>query len=189
MRNSHILLHIILLALFINSLAGLFGQSSHLIKTYNSAREKQRYTYPGYYIVIRKDAYTLSLYHGSRLIKEYQCAIGLNPGDKQREHDYRTPEGNFYICSIENSTYWMHDFLRDGKGPVKDAYGPWFFRLYTGADSTNSGRSWRGFAIHGTHDPASIGTNASEGCIRLRNEDILDLKPYIKKGMPVRIEA
>ena len=46
---------------------------------------------------------------------------------------------------------------------------------------------WKGIGIHGTHDPDSRGTNATEGCIRLSNEDIDELKQYAYKNMPVII--
>ncbi len=32
-----------------------------------------------------------------------------------------------------------------------------------------------GYRIHGTTEPWSIGTNASSGCIRMFNEDAIDL--------------
>lgn len=47
---------------------------------------------------------------------------------------------------------------------------------------------WDGIGIHGTHDPASIGTRASEGCIRLENGNLQKLKPYVKVGMKVTVE-
>lgn len=44
--------------------------------------------------------------------------------------------------------------------------------------------------IHGTNDPASIGKRISRGCIRMRNEDILDLIEKIKNSKTmVIIEA
>ena len=41
------------------------------------------------------------------------------------------------------------------------------------------------YRIHGTNEPSSIGTFASSGCIRLRNEDILDLYERVSVGAPV----
>ena len=38
-----------------------------------------------------------------------------------------------------------------------------------------------------THLPSSIGERATEGCIRLRNEDLEELVRYIYVGMPVVI--
>jgi lipoprotein-anchoring transpeptidase ErfK/SrfK len=142
----------------------------------------------GYYLVIFKSLHTLILYNDSTLVKLYSCAVGKNRGDKQARFDYRTPEGRFYVTAVENSENWWHDFKNDKKGPVKDAYGPWFFRLYTGGDSTYCGKTWTGIGIHGTHDPSSIGKNVTEGCIRLNNNDLLELRPYVSIGLPVRIE-
>ena len=41
------------------------------------------------------------------------------------------------------------------------------------------------YAIHGTNRPASIGTYASAGCIRMMNEDVLDLFARVNVGTPV----
>ena len=49
---------------------------------------------------------------------------------------------------------------------------------------------WQGnkdtyFRIHGTLEPHSIGTNASSGCIRLINQDAIDLYGRVKEGTRV----
>ena len=49
------------------------------------------------------------------------------------------------------------------------------------------GLSARGYGIHGTNDPSSIGTAASNGCIRMYNEDIEALFDITVVGTPVRI--
>lgn len=49
------------------------------------------------------------------------------------------------------------------------------------------GLSARGYGIHGTNNPASIGTAASNGCIRMYNEDIEALFDITVVGTPVRI--
>jgi lipoprotein-anchoring transpeptidase ErfK/SrfK len=41
------------------------------------------------------------------------------------------------------------------------------------------------YAIHGTNRPESIGTYASYGCIRMFNEDIVDLFGRVQVGTPV----
>ncbi len=41
------------------------------------------------------------------------------------------------------------------------------------------------YRIHGTNDPASIGKHMSAGCIRLRNEDVIDLYNRIDVGTKV----
>jgi lipoprotein-anchoring transpeptidase ErfK/SrfK len=37
----------------------------------------------------------------------------------------------------------------------------------------------RGFGIHGTWDANSIGTNASLGCVRMRNAEVEELYDFI----------
>ena len=132
-----------------------------------------------YWIKINKGSYTLALYKGDELVKEYSVAVGKNPGDKQRKGDHRTPVGDFKIVSIEDASNWKHDF-GDGKGKIAGAYGPWFLRLDAGG--------WKGIGIHGTHDPDSLGTMASEGCIRMENSEIQELKKFAYRTMRVLIQ-
>lgn len=132
----------------------------------------------GTWLAMSKANFKLFVMKGSDVIETFGVAVGKGKGQKQKVGDNRTPEGMFHIIQIQDSSYWTHDF-RDGKGEIKDAYGPWFIRLETG---------WKGIGIHGTHDPSSIGTNASEGCIRLVNDDLRTLKDkYVKKGVKVYI--
>lgn len=49
------------------------------------------------------------------------------------------------------------------------------------------GLSAKGYGIHGTNDPQSIGTAASNGCIRMYNEDIESLFAITSVGTVVRI--
>jgi len=46
----------------------------------------------------------------------------------------------------------------------------------------------KGIGIHGTNDPDSIGRNASHGCIRLANWDIVKLAEMVKAGIPVSVD-
>lgn len=41
------------------------------------------------------------------------------------------------------------------------------------------------YRIHGTNEPSSIGTHASSGCIRLLNEDVMDLYQRVSVGTSV----
>ena len=41
------------------------------------------------------------------------------------------------------------------------------------------------YRIHGTNDPTTIGKHVSSGCIRLRNEDVIDLFSRVKVGAKV----
>ncbi len=45
------------------------------------------------------------------------------------------------------------------------------------------------YRIHGTNQPSTIGTFVSSGCIRLTNEDIVDLYKRIQVGTRVVVLA
>ncbi len=49
------------------------------------------------------------------------------------------------------------------------------------------GLSAKGYGIHGTNAPASIGHNASHGCIRLRNGDVEELFEMVAVGDAVEL--
>ena len=50
--------------------------------------------------------------------------------------------------------------------------------LYQGARDTL-------YRIHGTNEPDSIGTRVSSGCIRLINQDVIDLYDKVHTGSKV----
>ncbi|MDR3226481.1 MAG: L,D-transpeptidase [Prevotellaceae bacterium] len=130
------------------------------------------------FIVISKQDMKLRRYSlTGNVLEEYPIACGRNYGNKKKRGDNKTPEGVFTIQQIQNASTWTHDF-GDGKGQIKGAYGHYFVRLKTG---------FQGIGIHGTHAPESIGTRATEGCIRLRNEDLLKLIKNLQPSMVVII--
>mgnify|MGYP002747020231 CR=1 FL=1 len=55
---------------------------------------------------------------------------------------------------------------------IEGAYGNHFIRLETPGH--------KGIGIHGTHDPLSIGTRATEGCIRIKNSELERLVSLIR---------
>lgn len=46
---------------------------------------------------------------------------------------------------------------------------------------------WGGYGIHGTNDPGSIGKAVSHGCVRLLNEDVIELYDIVPLGTEVNI--
>ncbi len=51
------------------------------------------------------------------------------------------------------------------------------------------GLSRKGYGIHGTNNPGSIGHNASHGCIRMRNRDVEQLFALVEVGDQVELYA
>lgn len=165
-------LYALLAILVVVPYLGMFGMKiwyNHKIDKIANAR----------FIVVDKETLSLKLfdYSGSE-VNSYGISCGKNPGNKDRIGDLKTPEGIFHITEIEDASTWKHDF-KDGRGKIEGAYGPWFLRLEVPGH--------KGIGIHGTHKPESIGTRDTEGCIRLKNEDIADLKNKVNIGMVVII--
>jgi lipoprotein-anchoring transpeptidase ErfK/SrfK len=65
-------------------------------------------------------------------------------------------------------------------GGIENPLGARALYLYRGGQDTH-------FRIHGTNEPASIGTAVSSGCIRLLNHDIIDLYARVPLGAPVTV--
>lgn len=131
------------------------------------------------FIVISKEDMSLSVFdYKGNLCFSALIACGKSYGNKLERGDMKTPEGIFHISEIVNSKEWKHDF-GDGKGEVAGAYGPYFIRLNVPGH--------KGIGIHGTYKPESIGYRDTEGCIRLRNNDLEILMPLVTLNMVVII--
>lgn len=46
---------------------------------------------------------------------------------------------------------------------------------------------WGGYGIHGTNQPESIGQAVSHGCVRMNNEDVIELYDIVPLGTEVKI--
>jgi hypothetical protein len=138
--------------------------------SYNLCRIKY-----AHFLLLDKSKMTLTEYdYKGNVIYHCSIATGKNPGNKRVKGDCKTPEGVFPIQEILDSKEWKHDFKDDSLGEIKGAYGNYFIRLNV--------KNHKGIGIHGTHDPLSIGKRASEGCIRLTNEDINEIALRMKIG-------
>jgi lipoprotein-anchoring transpeptidase ErfK/SrfK len=64
------------------------------------------------------------------------------------------------------------------EGGMKNPLGARALYLYNGAGDT-------AYRIHGSNEPWTIGTAVSSGCIRMRNEDVIDLYNRVSVGTRV----
>jgi lipoprotein-anchoring transpeptidase ErfK/SrfK len=58
-----------------------------------------------------------------------------------------------------------------------------------GLDEQNANTRDRFIYIHGTKHEDKIGTPDSCGCVRMRNEDVIELFDFVDEGTPIVIEA
>jgi lipoprotein-anchoring transpeptidase ErfK/SrfK len=74
--------------------------------------------------------------------------------------------------------------------------GPWAGGMQAGLDNPLGARAlylYRNgrdsmYRIHGTNDPSSIGQSVSSGCIRMINQDVIDLYERTPLGTPVIVK-
>lgn len=156
-------------------------------------------------LVIWKSRYTLTLYKGQTPVKTYRAVFGRGyaDGDKERMGDRRTPEGDFYVCSMNHSTRFYkflglsyptlrHAGLGLRKGLIsEDEYAGIAQALQERRQPSWETRLGGAVGIHGRliEDPAGLAArqNWTDGCIALANADMDELFSLVSLGTPVSI--
>lgn len=120
-------------------------------------------------IEIDRASHSLQVFNQNSLWLETEVAIGNG--------DTPTPVGDFYLLELlappdPGGPYGPFAFGLSGFSEVLDSFG--------GADTAIIG-------LHGTNDPASLGTDVSHGCIRIENSIMEKLAVSVPLGTPVLI--
>jgi murein L,D-transpeptidase YafK len=147
-------------------------------------------------IEVWKGERKLLLFSAGRVVRSYHVGLGLSPvGDKVREGDHRTPEGDFYIftknpksafylslgISYPNMAHAKRG-LRDGM-ITKAQYNQIVAanqRKKTPPQNTTLGGT---IYIHGN----GSSTDWTWGCVALENAEIKELYEAVEVGTPVKI--
>lgn len=119
-------------------------------------------------------------------LRTYKIALGSNPvGNKVREGDHRTPEGNYtityrnpnseYFRSIKISYPSASDIARTRKLGVKNPGGDIFIH------GTPPEKSWMFWRYTNLRD-------WTQGCVALSNKDMTEVWNLINEGTPVVIK-
>lgn len=109
----------------------------------------------------------LAVIENRHLVKVYRVAVGT--------HRTPSPHGRFRIANrIPNPTYY-HRGVVIGPGHRNPLGNRWM------------GLNVKGYGIHGTNEPGSIGQAASHGCIRMGKRDVEDLFRRVRVGDTVEI--
>ena len=158
-------------------------------------------------LVIWKSQYTLTLYKGDRPVKTYRAVFGkgFRDGDKRMTGDKRTPEGEFYICTMNHSKRF-YKFMGLSYPALKHAeYGlqsriisPDEYATIKKAIEERQPPPWNtrlggAVGIHGRMLDATVASyfysvmNWTDGCIALDNADIDELYSVVSLGTPVTI--
>ena len=126
--------------------------------------------------------------------RSYPISSAKN-GLGSEERSFKTPTGNFIIAEKHGHDAPIHTIFK-GRLPV----GQWSpgehcnddlvttrILWLDGQDADNTNTKARFIYIHGTNHEDKIGTPHSCGCIRMRNQDVIELFENITENTPVRI--
>lgn len=148
-------------------------------------------------IVVKKAQRQLLLYSADKLVRRYRIGLGLSPvGDKVRQGDRRTPEGDFYIFTKNDKSAFYLSLgisypnaahaergLRDGL-ITKAQYEAIMRALRAKKGPPQNTRLGGDIYIHGN----GAQSDWTWGCAALDNEEMVELFKSVNVGTLVTIE-
>ncbi len=111
----------------------------------------------------------LALFENGKVVRIYRVAVGKTSTP--------SPTGEFKIVGRVSNPAYYHKGQVIGAGNGNPVGSRWM------------GLSVKGYGIHGTNQPNSIGKAASKGCIRMGKQDIEELFTLVDVGDAVQIRA
>jgi lipoprotein-anchoring transpeptidase ErfK/SrfK len=124
------------------------------------------YTFLHTHLVVDHERFTATLFDDGRPIFRTEVGIG--------KPSWPTPTGEFYVRSR----------LISLRSPF---YGPLAFGTSARSSVLTDWPNGGFIGIHGTDQPELLPGRVSHGCIRMRNEDILELGRLMPVGTPLTI--
>ena len=121
-----------------------------------------------YRIRVSLGEHTITVWKGAKVIHRGPAGVGRSV--------VPTPVGTYFLTGLmAQPNPW-------------GAYGPYAFGTSAFSNVLYSFGGGPGqIGLHGTNNPASLGTNASHGCIRISNAGITKLARILPLGTPLRI--
>ena len=111
----------------------------------------------------------LALFENGKVVRIYRVAVG--------KISTPSPTGEFKIVRRVSDPAYYHKGQVIGAGNGNPVGTRWM------------GLSVKGYGIHGTNQPNSIGKAASKGCIRMGKQDVEELFALVDVGDDVQIRA
>ena len=119
-------------------------------------------------IVVSLTERKLVLFEGEQALRVYDVAVG--------KRTTPSPTGKFAIINRVPNPTWYGPAGVVPPGTNNPLGSRWM------------GLSIKGYGIHGTNVPSSIGKAASHGCIRMRKQDLEELFEMVTVGTMVELE-
>lgn len=159
----------------LSKIANKFGTTVDLIKLSNKLKDDT--IHPGdrlkvskarYKVLIDKSQNILTvLFDDNTIFKVYRVSTGENNC---------TPQGTFKIINkIKDPVWYTEGAIVPAESPKNILGSRWL------------GLSIKGYGIHGTIEPETVGKQATKGCIRMLNSDVEELFTILPIGTEVTI--
>jgi murein L,D-transpeptidase YafK len=133
-------------------------------------------------VVVHKSARRMDLLNGDQVLRTYRVSLGLQPrGHKEREGDFRTPEGRYYLTR---------------RNPRSDFFLSIQVSYPNDRDVSNArSNGWEpggAIMIHGMpnrlkQDPDYYLRDWTDGCIAVSNSDMVELWLFTNSNTPIDI--
>jgi murein L,D-transpeptidase YafK len=135
------------------------------------------------YVVVDKSDRKLYLYKAGRVLREFEVSLGQMPnGPKQREGDFRTPEGKYSLGGRNaNSDFFLS---------IHVSYPNESDRARARAEGVDPGGQ---IMIHGWPNEPKYDlrryqdTDWTDGCIAVSNSDMVDIWLMTRESTPIEI--
>jgi len=145
-----------------NQMKRMAAFASVLLMATAEALAQENQAQPTRRIVVSIPDRKLALLDSGKVVKIYQTAVGAPKSP--------SPTGSFKIIRRVVDPTWSSNGKVAGPGKSNPVGTRWI------------GLSIKGYGIHGTNAPSSIGRNASHGCVRMRNRDVEELYTMVSVG-------
>lgn len=150
-----------------NTTVELLTESNRLKTNRISPGDKIKVNKAKFGIFVDKAQNTLTLKSNGEIMKIYKVATGRNNC---------TPTGTFDIVTrIVDPPWYVNNKVIPARSPENILGSRWL------------GISKKGYGIHGTTEPESIGTQSTSGCVRMLNADVEELFKIVPVGTEVVI--
>jgi murein L,D-transpeptidase YafK len=146
-------------------------------------------------VKVCKSKFVMTVFDGQRAVKSYRVAVGGGAGDKRKEGDRCTPEGEFYVClKNPNSLYVLSLGLSypneedAARGLREGLIGQAAHDEIVKAISARACPPWKTamggeIMIHGSRN----GRDHTQGCVAADDDHIRELYPLIPLGTAVTV--
>ena len=134
-------------------------------------------------VIVHKAQRTLALFRDGQPLRSYHISLGLNPnGAKEREGDFRTPEGRYLLTRRNPQSDFFLSIQVSYPGPQDLA-----------AARQNGVAPGGLIMIHGLPNVPRypreryLSSDWTDGCIALSNEDMLEVWLLTRPDTPIEI--